>query len=41
MVGVVWNGWFNGVSDWCARRPEQVREVADALESLRGRRQHP
>ncbi|GAA2988819.1 hypothetical protein [Streptosporangium longisporum] len=38
VVGSVWNRWFNGVSDWCTRRPEQVREVAAALEDLRDRR---
>ncbi|MFI6388177.1 hypothetical protein [Nonomuraea sp. NPDC050540] len=36
-VGTIWNRWFNNVSDWCAREPEQVREVAAALERLRGR----
>ncbi|MET9339023.1 hypothetical protein [Nonomuraea sp. NPDC003804] len=38
-VGFVWNRWFNDVSDWCTRQPEQVREVAAALEKLRGQRQ--
>ncbi len=38
-VGSVWNRWFNGVSDWCTREPEQVDEVAAVLERLRGRRQ--
>ncbi|MGC5013599.1 hypothetical protein ACLQ2R_22790 [Streptosporangium sp. DT93] len=38
VVGSVWNRWFNDVSDWCTRQPGQVREVAAALEDLRGRR---
>ncbi|WP_188192029.1 hypothetical protein [Nonomuraea sp. SYSU D8015] len=38
-VGSVWNRWFNDVSDWCTRQPEQVSEIADALERLRDRRQ--
>ncbi|MBB2914388.1 hypothetical protein FHS43_005700 [Streptosporangium becharense] len=37
-VCAVWNRWFDDVSDWCTRRPEQVGEVAAALEGLRGRR---
>ncbi|MBB5076980.1 hypothetical protein [Nonomuraea endophytica] len=32
VVGTIWNRWFTGVSDWCAREPEQV---AAALERLR------
>ncbi|MFD9947551.1 hypothetical protein ACFWYW_06760 [Nonomuraea sp. NPDC059023] len=35
-VGTIWNRWFNNVSDWCVREPEQVSEVAAALERLRG-----
>lgn len=38
-VGAVWNRWFNEVSVWSTRNPEQVNEVAAALERLRGRRQ--
>ncbi|MEU8149173.1 hypothetical protein [Nonomuraea sp. NPDC048901] len=37
-VSSVWNRWFDDVSDWCTRQPEQVREVAAALERLRGQR---
>jgi hypothetical protein len=37
-VGSVWNRWFDDVSDWCTWQPEQVREVAAALEKLRGQR---
>ncbi|SEG60699.1 hypothetical protein SAMN05444920_103429 [Nonomuraea solani] len=37
-VRSVWNRWFDGVSDWGTRQPEQVREVAAALEELRGQR---
>lgn len=36
-VSTVWNRWFDNVSDWCVRKPEQVSEVAAALERLRGR----
>ncbi|MEV3981992.1 hypothetical protein [Nonomuraea sp. NPDC049758] len=38
-VGAVWNRWFNEVSEWSTRKPEQVSEVAAALERLRGRQQ--
>ncbi|MEU6715771.1 hypothetical protein ABZ897_30265 [Nonomuraea sp. NPDC046802] len=38
-VGSIWNRWFNDVSNWCTRQPEQVREVAAALEKLRSQRQ--
>ncbi|MFI6905331.1 hypothetical protein ACIBKY_29000 [Nonomuraea sp. NPDC050394] len=36
-VRTIWNKWFDNGSDWCAREPEQVSEVAAALERLRGR----
>jgi hypothetical protein len=39
-VGSVWNRWFDEVSGWCTRKPDQVNEVAAALERLRGQRQH-
>ncbi|MEV0236335.1 hypothetical protein [Nonomuraea sp. NPDC050786] len=35
-VGSIWNRWFDDVSDWCVRQPEQVSEVAAGLERLRG-----
>lgn len=38
-VGSIWNRRFNDVSDWRTRHPEQVTDVAAALERLRGRRQ--
>ncbi|MCG5217306.1 hypothetical protein [Streptosporangium sp. KLBMP 9127] len=38
-VGSIWNRWFNMASNWCTRQPEQVVEVAAALERLRGQRQ--
>ncbi|RVX47782.1 hypothetical protein EDD27_10733 [Nonomuraea polychroma] len=38
-VGAVWNRWFNEVSEWSTRKPEQVNEVAAPLERLRGQQQ--
>jgi hypothetical protein len=38
-VGAVWNRWFNEVSEWSTRKPEQVNEVAAVLERLRGQQQ--
>ncbi|MFI6505098.1 hypothetical protein [Nonomuraea typhae] len=37
-VSAIWNRWFNMSPNWTTRDPEQVSEVATALEQLRNNR---